>query len=33
MEAFMKAMGADMGMANDADADALLCKELGLDPA
>ena len=28
----MKAMGADMGMANDAEADALLCKELGLDP-
>lgn len=29
----MKAMGADMGMADDAEADAILCRELGLDPA
>ena len=29
----MKAMAADMGMVDDAEADALLYKELGLDPA
>ena len=32
MEAFMKSYGAEMGMPSDADADAILAKELGLAP-
>jgi hypothetical protein len=32
MEAFMKACGAEMGTTTDADADAILLKELGVQP-